>query len=80
MSERLRNGLYYALLWLVSLIFFAPVAWIMLSSFKSRDDILAVPPKLIFRADAGQLRRAVQPAPNSSTSCSTACSCRCRRW
>lgn len=48
MSERLRNGLYYALLWLVSLIFFAPVAWIMLSSFKSRDDILAVPPKLIF--------------------------------
>ena len=48
MSERLRNALYYGLLWLVSLVFFAPVAWIILSSFKSRSDILAVPPKLFF--------------------------------
>lgn len=48
MSDTLRQRLYYAVLWLVSLIFFAPVAWIVLSSFKTRDDILAVPPKLIF--------------------------------
>jgi multiple sugar transport system permease protein len=47
-AARLRNGLYYAILWIVSLIFFAPVAWIVLSSFKTRDDILAVPPKLVF--------------------------------
>jgi multiple sugar transport system permease protein len=45
--SRLTSGLYYALLWLVSLIFFAPIAWIVLSSFKTRDDILAVPPKLV---------------------------------
>ncbi|MCB1425052.1 MAG: carbohydrate ABC transporter permease [Brucellaceae bacterium] len=39
---------YYAVLWLVALIFFSPVAWIILSSFKSRNDILATPPKLVF--------------------------------
>lgn len=48
MPERLRTSLYYGALWLVSLIFFAPVAWIILSSFKSRSDILATPPKVIF--------------------------------
>lgn len=48
MSERLRTRLYYAALWLVSLIFFSPVAWIVLSSFKTRNDILATPPKLVF--------------------------------
>jgi multiple sugar transport system permease protein len=46
--ERLRSGLYYAGLWLISLVFFAPIAWIVLASFKTRSDILAVPPKLLF--------------------------------
>ncbi len=46
--ERLRSGLYYAGLWVISLLFFAPIAWIVLASFKTRSDILAVPPKLIF--------------------------------
>ena len=46
--SRLRAGLYYAALWLIALIFFAPIGWIVLSSFKTRDDILAVPPKLLF--------------------------------
>ena len=45
---RLRSGLYYAGLWLISLVFFAPIAWIVLASFKTRSDILAVPPKLLF--------------------------------
>lgn len=44
----LRRTLYHALLWLVSLFFFLPIAWIVMSSFKTRDDILAVPPKLVF--------------------------------
>ncbi len=43
-----RRHLYHLVLWLVALLFFAPVAWIILSSFKSRADILAVPPKLVF--------------------------------
>ena len=46
--ERLRSGLYYAGLWAISLLFFAPIAWIVLASFKTRSDILAVPPKLFF--------------------------------
>ncbi len=48
MSETLRARLYHVVLWIVSLIFFSPVAWIILSSFKTRGDILATPPKLIF--------------------------------
>lgn len=48
MVDRLRTGLYYALLWLVALIFFAPVAWIILSAFKTRQDLIAWPPKLFF--------------------------------
>ncbi len=48
MSERLRQGLYHLILWLVALLFFSPVAWIVLCSFKTRSDILAVPPKLVF--------------------------------
>lgn len=39
---------YYLLLWLVSLFFFLPVLWIILSSLKTREDILAWPPKFLF--------------------------------
>ena len=45
---RLRAALYYAMLWLVSLFFFAPIAWILMSSFKTQNEILAMPPKFIF--------------------------------
>ena len=44
-----RERAYHALLWLVALIFFAPVFWIVLSSFKTANQILAVPPILVFR-------------------------------
>ena len=43
-----RTHLYHALLWLIALLFFAPVAWIFLASFKTAQQILAVPPKLLF--------------------------------
>ena len=46
--QRLKRGAYYAVLWLVSLLFVAPVLWIVLASFKQKNDLLAVPPKLIF--------------------------------
>ncbi|HEX4769117.1 MAG TPA: carbohydrate ABC transporter permease [Lichenihabitans sp.] len=48
-GRSLRQAIYYGMLWLVSLLFFAPVAWIVLASFKTREEILSVPPKLIFR-------------------------------
>ena len=46
--DQIKQHLYHVLLWVVALIFFAPVAWIVLSAFKTTNDILAVPPKLIF--------------------------------
>ena len=48
MTSRWGRGLYYAALWLIALFFFSPVAWIVLCSFKTRADLLAVPPKLLF--------------------------------
>ncbi|EEW25251.1 carbohydrate ABC transporter permease [Rhodobacter ferrooxidans] len=45
---RLRATLYYGILWLISLCFFAPIGWIVLSSFKTQNEILAMPPKLLF--------------------------------
>ena len=44
-----REHAYHAVLWLVALVFFAPIAWIILSSFKTADQILATPPVLLFR-------------------------------
>ncbi len=48
MKKTLR-GLYYVLLWIVALVFFSPVLWIFVSAFKSKDDLLATPPKLFFQ-------------------------------
>lgn len=48
MADAIKRGVYYAVLWLVALIFFAPVAWIILSSFKTRPDLLASPPTVLF--------------------------------
>jgi multiple sugar transport system permease protein len=39
---------YTAITTVVGLIYFFPVLWIILTSFKTRTDALAVPPKLIF--------------------------------
>lgn len=44
-----RRHLYHLVLWLVALAFFAPILWIVLSSFKTADQILAAPPVLLFR-------------------------------
>lgn len=47
MQKRASVG-YQIVLWLVALAFFAPVVYIATSMFKTRDQILEVPPKLIF--------------------------------
>jgi len=63
MSARLGQGLYHAVLWLVALIFFAPVFWIILSSFKTAPQILAVPPLIVFRPTfANYARLFAQPS------------------
>ena len=51
---RKSNTLYYAALWLIAIIFFLPIFWILLASFKTDSDILAVPPKLIFTPTLSQ--------------------------
>jgi multiple sugar transport system permease protein len=48
MEKKPLRALYYIVLWIVVLIFIAPVIWIGLSAFKSKADILAIPPKWIF--------------------------------
>ena len=40
MRGTFREHAYHAVLWLVALVFFAPIAWIILSSFKTADQIL----------------------------------------
>ena len=42
------SAFYHIGLWVVVLVFFAPVFWICLSAFKTKADILAMPPKFIF--------------------------------
>ena len=62
------NALYYTLLWLIAIIFFVPIVWIVLASFKTDSDILAIPPKLLFTPDAASntARRSLAPASGIS--------------
>jgi len=46
--RRTRQRIYHVILWLVSIIFFLPVVWIILGAFKTKDDLLTIPPKIIF--------------------------------
>ncbi|MED4909370.1 carbohydrate ABC transporter permease [Brevibacillus centrosporus] len=48
MRNKTYQVLYYVVLWLISILFFLPVFWIFLSAFKSKDDLLAMPPKWVF--------------------------------
>jgi multiple sugar transport system permease protein len=48
MKRNWRQTLYHLLLWLVSILFFLPVLWIILGALKTKDDLLAIPPRWIF--------------------------------
>jgi multiple sugar transport system permease protein len=58
-----RQGLYHALLWIVALIFFAPVLWIFLGAFKSTGELVASSPVFFFRPTLDNFAR-VFAAPN----------------
>lgn len=47
-TTRFKRAIYYSCLWAIALIFFLPVLWIMLSSLKSKDQILSNVPTLLF--------------------------------
>ena len=44
----LRKTLYHIVLWLVAIAFFLPVFWIILGALKTKDQLLAIPPKWLF--------------------------------
>lgn len=46
--DRIGKAAYYTLLWAISLFFFLPVLWIFMAAFKSKPDVLAIPPKIVF--------------------------------
>jgi len=43
-----RESLYHLLLWLVALVFFAPILWIVLGALKTKSQLLSVPPTWVF--------------------------------
>ena len=47
-SSKRQTG-YFVVLWVIALAFFSPVLWIFLSAFKTKQEILAIPPKWFFR-------------------------------
>jgi ABC-type glycerol-3-phosphate transport system permease component len=49
MTTTWRQRLYYLVLWLVALAFFAPVLWIFLAAFKSAGELVAPEPVWFFR-------------------------------
>lgn len=48
-KETLRKVLLFVFTVLVTLVFFLPLLWVVMSSFKTRLDLFAIPPKWIFQ-------------------------------
>lgn len=55
MNSRLKRSLYYTCLWLIALVFFAPVLWIIMSSLKTTDQLLSSTPTLWFTPTGANL-------------------------
>lgn len=47
-KRRRTDALFTGLAWGAALVMFSPVAWMVLTSFKSEEDAIAIPPKLFF--------------------------------
>ena len=45
-----KRSIYYIILWIIAIIFFLPVLWIALCSFKSADDIFGLAAEIYFFA------------------------------
>ena len=48
MKKQWRQLFYHLLLWSVSIVFFLPVIWILMAAFKTKNDLLSIPPKWLF--------------------------------
>ncbi len=47
-KKRIKKSFYHLLLWMISIVFFSPVIWMLMCSFKTKEQILTIPPKWIF--------------------------------
>ncbi len=63
MSEKWINRLSQLQLAVVALLVLAPVAWMVLSSFKPSSEVTAYPPKLLFSATLDNYRQLFQTTP-----------------
>ena len=43
-----KRSLYHLFLWVISIFFFSPIIWMIICSFKAREEILTLPPKWLF--------------------------------
>jgi multiple sugar transport system permease protein len=59
-SHLWRQRLYHLLLWLVALLFFAPVFWIFLAAFKSGGEIVSKDPVFLFQPTMDNIERVLQ--------------------
>jgi ABC-type spermidine/putrescine transport system permease subunit II len=57
------QGLYHAVLWLIALVFFAPVFWIILAAFKSSGDLVSPEFRFFFTPTLDNIGK-VLAAPN----------------
>lgn len=48
MNKKFSQAIYHLLLWIVAIVYFLPVLWIILASFKTKDQLLATPIKYFF--------------------------------
>lgn len=59
-AATLRQYCYYALLWLIALVFFLPVLWVFLAAFKQTGDLITWPPKWFFSPTVDNIRKATE--------------------
>jgi sorbitol/mannitol transport system permease protein len=59
-QRKLRGGGLTTLTWIVALLYFSPVAWLVLTSFKHEADAYTKPPKVVFSPTLEQYRSTFQ--------------------
>ena len=47
-KEKITHRLLVALAWLIAIVFFFPIFWMILTSFKTELQAIAVPPLFVF--------------------------------
>ena len=59
-TARIRQGLYYLLLWASAIAFFMPVLWVILAAFKTKKEIISKTPVWFFNPNLDNLRRVIE--------------------